>query len=260
MQLLVGPHNRKFSAHEDVLCSRSPYFKKRFQQVRKPVTGECEVCLDELLEVVDAVFCRICGQNFHAQCMDQWLHGKHDCPACRTAWNKLPAVNTSAFDQLDPDGFEVYVQWLYSQQIPSYKADEARGARCVRLLKAHLVGDTLEDTEFIHAVRNDIVESAMEGGLSYDTIDFAYQHTHKPCALRRFLVDLYALTGDARSLKEGNVSKLFLIDMAQSFMNKSKPEVEGENIWTMLAGEGHIPGHAASWKGNIDGDDEEKTA
>jgi hypothetical protein len=35
MHLLVGPRNRKFSAHEDVLYFRSTYVKEHFQQVCK---------------------------------------------------------------------------------------------------------------------------------------------------------------------------------------------------------------------------------
>ena len=132
------------------------------------------------------------------------------------------------------------MQWLYSQQIPSYKADNTDSARGVRLLKAHVVGETLEDSAFVDTIRNEIVQSAIESGLGYNVIDFLYQYTHKPCALRRFLVDLYALTGDAQYLITGNVSKLFLIDMATSFMSKSKPVAKEENVWTMLAAAGHI--------------------
>ncbi|KZM25102.1 zinc ion binding [Ascochyta rabiei] len=151
-------------------------------------------------------------------------------------------MHSSTFDQLDPEGFEVYVQWLYSQQIPSYDADIDANARCIRMLKAHLLGNTVRDQDFLLAVRNEIIETAVEAGLGYNAIDYAYKTTRKPCSLRRFLVDLYALTGDAQSLKEGNVSHLFLIDLAQSFMEKSKNFAEGKDVWSMLVAEGHIKG------------------
>ncbi|KAJ4359416.1 hypothetical protein N0V95_002163 [Ascochyta clinopodiicola] len=243
VHLLIGPRNHKFSAHEDVLCSRSAYFKKRFQGVRKDIGGECAFCLDKLEPVAaETVFCRTCGQNFHTKCMDQWLQTKGTCPTCRTVWKKWPNVHSSTFDQLDPEGFEVYVQWLYSRRIPSYDADTDANARCMRMLKAHLLGNTLRDQDFLLAVRNEIVEAAMEAGLGYNTVDFVYKNTQKPCSLRKFIVDLYALTGDAQLLKEGNVSHLFLIDMAQSFMRKSKNFAEGEDVWSMLVAEGHIKG------------------
>ncbi|UPX19578.1 uncharacterized protein EKO05_0009837 [Ascochyta rabiei] len=239
----IGPRNRKFSAHEEVLCSRSAYFKERFQKVRKDICGKCAVCLDKLEPVaIETVFCRTCGQNFHAKCMDQWLKNGNTCPTCRTVWKKWPNMHSSTFDQLDPEGFEVYVQWLYSQQIPSYDADIDANARCIRMLKAHLLGNTVRDQDFLLAVRNEIIETAVEAGLGYNAIDYAYKTTRKPCSLRRFLVDLYALTGDAQSLKEGNVSHLFLIDLAQSFMEKSKNFAEGKDVWSMLVAEGHIKG------------------
>lgn len=151
-------------------------------------------------------------------------------------------LKTSTLDHLDPDGFEVYVQWLYSQQVLHYTgtADD----RVVRLLKAHIVGSTLEDTEFLHAVRNEIVEIAIgaqaQAGITYAAIDFVYENTREPCALRRFTVDLYALTGSPESLKDaGKVSRLFLIDMVQSLIKKSKSGGE-KDVWGMMAAEGHI--------------------
>ncbi|KAF9701047.1 hypothetical protein EKO04_000471 [Ascochyta lentis] len=245
VHLLIGPHNRKFSAHEDVLCSRSAYFKKRFQEVRKDIDGECAVCIDNLESVAaETVFCRTCGQNFHNKCMDQWLQTMNTCPTCRTVWKKWPNMRSSTLDQLDPEGFEVYVQWLYSHQIPSYGSDKDANARCIRMLKAHLLGNTIKDNDFLLAVRNEIVETAVEAGLEYSAIDFAYKNTLKPCSLRQFLVDLYALTGDAQSLKEGNVSHLFLIDMVQSFIGKSRNLSEGADVWSMLVAEGHIEGNS----------------
>ncbi|KAH6637446.1 hypothetical protein C7974DRAFT_470369 [Boeremia exigua] len=239
VRLLVGPHNRRFSVHENVLCSRSTYFKNRFQKVRKDAVGECAVCMDDL-ETAETVFCRTCGQNFHSKCMKQWLGTKSsNCPTCRMAWEKRTSKTlTHTLDQLDPDGFEIYVQWLYSHEIPPTLG--AADDRFERLLRAHLVGSALEDHDFLLALRSDIVGIAVESGLSYNAVDFAYKNTHEPCALRRFLIDLYALTGSIDSLKNGNVSNLFLIDMAQSFMAKSKLLADGATVWTMMAAEGHI--------------------
>ncbi|KAJ4987295.1 ring finger domain containing protein [Stagonosporopsis vannaccii] len=240
VHLLVGPHNRKFSAHEDVLCFHSIYFKNHFQKVRKEISGECAICFEDL-EIAETVYCRTCGQNFHTKCMERWLRTESNaCPTCRTAWKKpTSGSSTHALDQLDPEGFEVYVQWLYSRRVPSYAVGTTDDC-CVRMLKAHLVGSALTDGAFLLAVRNRIVEVAVEGGLGYAVVDFAYKNTHEPCALRRFLVDLYALTGSMDSLKDGNISHLFLIDMAQSFMDKSRQPAEGETVWTRLAAEGHI--------------------
>lgn len=110
----------------------------------------------------------------------------------------------------------------------------------MRPIKAHLVGSALENNEFLLAIRSEIISFAVEYGLSYNTIEFAYKNTHEPCALLRFLADLYALTGSSESLKFGDVSHLLLIDMAQSFMQKSKQPAEGETVWTRMAAEGYV--------------------
>ena len=154
----------------------------------------------------------------------------------------MAALKSSTLDHLDPDGFEVYVQWLYKDRIPHYTGDA--DDRVLRLLKAHVVGETLEDTEFLFNVRKEIVEVALEARdqtrISYAVIDFAYQKTHTPCLLRRFMCDLYAVMGSARSLEDhGNVSRLFLIDMAKSFINKSGPD-GNPDVRGMMADEGYI--------------------
>ncbi|KAG9202149.1 hypothetical protein G6514_004586 [Epicoccum nigrum] len=108
------------------------------------------------------------------------------------------------------------------------------------MLKSHLIGDILKDNDFLLAVRNEMAKIAARSGLNYNVVAFAYNNTHEPCALRRFLVDLYALTESMGQLKEGNISYLFLVDMAQSFMVKSKKPGGEEYVRAQLAGEGHL--------------------
>jgi hypothetical protein len=210
--------------------------------VRKPISGDCAVCLQEL-EMTDTEYCKTCGQNFHVSCIQDWVKKfNNTCPSCRTVWHRIGDLKSSTLDQLDPDGFDVYVQWFYSDRIPQYNGDA--DDRVLRLLKAHIVGETLNDAGFINAVRTEIAEIALEArsqtGISYTVIDFTYKHTHEPCRLRSFMCDLYALAGRPGFLKDvGNVSRLFLIDMVESFMNKSG--LDGNpDVWGMLADAGHI--------------------
>jgi hypothetical protein len=194
--------------------------------------------------MTDTKYCKTCGQNFHASCMQDWLKTNSTCPTCRTAWRRLSDLKTATFDHLDPDGFEVYVQYLYSGEVPKYNGsvDDC----IVRLLKAHFVGVAVEDVDFLHAVRRETIRVAIEAAhneskITYTAVDFAYKNTHGPCPLRRFMCDLYSLTGDGDSLKEvGNVSRLFLFDMVNSFMEKSKPKGEVDDMWGMMAVEGHV--------------------
>lgn len=48
LRLLVAPCDRNFSVHEDLIRGRSTFFKQRFQAVRKAISGDCAVCLQEL--------------------------------------------------------------------------------------------------------------------------------------------------------------------------------------------------------------------
>lgn len=210
--MLVGPHNPKFEAHEDVLSFLSAYFGKRFGKVRRS-NDRCSYC-HRYLERAHTECCDACDKHVHAKCLTKKSSAAAaNCPACNSPWVKsVTNTSTYTFEQLDPEGFEVYMQWLYSYNIPEYTgtADD----HCLCMLRAHLVGSTLEDEDFLLVVRNKIVEIAVKHGLNYSAIAFTYNNTHEPCALRRFLVDLYALTGSKEDLKNGDVSHLFLIDMA----------------------------------------------
>ena len=77
--------------------------------------------------------------------------------------------------------------------------------------------------------------------MTYTAIEFVYQNTHEPCDIRRFMVDLYIVIGACESLKDhGNVSRLFLIDMAETYMQRSEPRRGDADIWGLLEDERHI--------------------
>lgn len=44
---------------------------------RRPIAGDCPICLEPLNSAEDAVWCRAqCGQNCHRECFDHW---KEEC-------------------------------------------------------------------------------------------------------------------------------------------------------------------------------------
>jgi len=57
---------------------------------RKPIEGDCPVCVMEFEEGEDIVWCRAaCGNNIHQQCFEQWAKskaGQVKCVYCRTPW------------------------------------------------------------------------------------------------------------------------------------------------------------------------------
>ena len=58
--------------------------------VRKPVEGDCPVCVMEFEDGEDIVWCRAaCGQNIHRSCFEQWQRSKPGavrCVYCRSVW------------------------------------------------------------------------------------------------------------------------------------------------------------------------------
>jgi hypothetical protein len=141
-------------------------------------------------------------------------------------------------EELDPDGIDVYVQWLYTRSIPSYEKD-IQQARCIRLIKAHIVGESLQDTGFQQAIHNEIIEDSLEkeSGMSLEALVLAYKRTDGPCALRRFLIDLYTLQGNDDWFL--NAPRVVLVDLAKSLLEKVKLQ-DGEDVWSFMAAAGHI--------------------
>jgi hypothetical protein len=81
LRLHIGPRNRYFSAHEDLLCARSTYFKNRFQKIRKVVEGDCAICHEALNALTETItYCKTCGNNLHQDCMKQWVDKTNNCP------------------------------------------------------------------------------------------------------------------------------------------------------------------------------------
>jgi hypothetical protein len=57
---------------------------------RKPIEGDCPVCVMEFSAGEDIVWCKAaCGNNIHKQCFEQWAAskpGQVKCVYCRTPW------------------------------------------------------------------------------------------------------------------------------------------------------------------------------
>jgi len=58
---------------------------------RKPIEGDCPVCVMPFEEGEDLVWCKAaCGQNIHRNCFDQWQRSKPGqatkCVYCRSPW------------------------------------------------------------------------------------------------------------------------------------------------------------------------------
>ena len=169
--------------------------------------------------------------------MQQWMEKNKICPMCRAPWVKTPLLQSVNLGELNAEAFDGYVQWLYSHSIPAYEADGDTNARCVRLIRAHILSDNLQDTLFQQAVRRELIDEAQH--LDSTIIAYAYKHTSGPCPLRRFLVDLYALQGNNDWFLDKSLPRVILTDLVQSLLDKAKLQ-DGEDVWSFMAAAGHI--------------------
>jgi hypothetical protein len=65
--------------------------KSTGQVIRKPIEGDCPICVFEMKPDEDMVWCMAaCGQNFHRRCFEQWRQSKMGglvtCVYCRSEW------------------------------------------------------------------------------------------------------------------------------------------------------------------------------
>jgi hypothetical protein len=167
--LKVGDNKRQYTVHEDLLCANSKLFKRRLQDNRKPVEGECSICHESLDETDDTTFCRSgCGQNFHPWCIDGWRQQQRipgTCPICRKPWRaSLKSVEEVPVD-VDPGVMMLYVAWLYTGKVQDiigvdYSAwDEAYN---VKALQAWNLAVAVDDVDFKLAVIADIIARTAE--------------------------------------------------------------------------------------------------
>jgi len=89
----------------------SPSTTSSTQGHRKPIEGDCPVCVMEFEAGDDIVWCAAaCGNNIHRQCFEQWAAsklGQVKCVYCRTPWkgNEESVKRISKMGQKNEDGY-----------------------------------------------------------------------------------------------------------------------------------------------------------
>ncbi|KAI4927690.1 hypothetical protein J4E85_006202 [Alternaria conjuncta] len=201
VDIFVGPDEHPFSVHQDLLCSSSSYFKEEVQSSRKVIEGECSICTEGMSGHLPITYCGPCGQNFHTGCIQEWLDREEICPLCRTEWNYFEdevGICETSLEECDPLSFDMYMQWLYTGTIPVYPHGDLENAvqnRFIELMKAHIVGDKLQDPGFLKAIYEEIIDYSLtvEKLPSRKSVVFAYTNGSEVSLLRKFLAALYAV-------------------------------------------------------------------
>lgn len=81
--------------------------------VRKPIEGDCPVCVMPFEEGEELVWCKTaCGQNVHRTCFEQWQRSKPGqqakCVYCRSLW-KTEVKDVSKISKEGVKNHEGYV-------------------------------------------------------------------------------------------------------------------------------------------------------
>ncbi|KAF2731085.1 hypothetical protein EJ04DRAFT_567178 [Polyplosphaeria fusca] len=154
VKIEVGPLKRVVHIHEDLLVSRSPYFRNRLQKNRKDIEGDCSLCLSRL--------------SLYLGLESETNVIKEPC--------------------LDADGFDMYIQWIYTNRVPQYTDDERDwNTRPILLVKSWWTGSSMDNAKFMDAILNalakelnnsqslpncDVIQAAFEGESDYVLNDF----------------------------------------------------------------------------------------
>ena len=221
----VGKAQRCFAIDRKLLFSRAAMFQDLHDHGRVAIVKDFAICTrNNRIPASGPTFCK------HPDCILR-AHGDQS--------NDL-VKDILAWPSIDPDTFEVYRSWLYRQNIPPYHNDFEAPARGIRLIKAHIFVDSLNDFDFRTAVRNAIVDDCAEAGLSTRAVACAYKHTDEACPVRDFLCQLYCCFGQPSSLDDKLMPSAFIKDMAKLRITEAKEVFSAAGIRQQMLAAGQL--------------------
>jgi len=229
--------------HVDMLCERSTFFKNQLQESRQDIEGECVICHEDLDPVaLSLTYCKTCGNNVHENCRDKWNKIDNTCPTCRAKWVEPPSFQSMDLAQVKVNGFDMYVQWFYGSSLPAYNADGEGGELCcIRLINAHIVGDLLEDSQFVQAVRKEVIKCSLNisDASRYTLLAHVYKSTNGRCALRKLFIDLHILRNRHIMAQMREAPEDITHDLIRRLLERSRA-LRDEDVWSFMSDEGHI--------------------
>jgi hypothetical protein len=154
----------------------------------------------------------------------------------------------------DPEVFQVYLHWLYYHTLP-VRIDSPGldgNVEYLRLAKAYIMGDMLQDGNFKDAVLDAMAEKgkskASDGNHWHPVgpvIRAIYDNTRASSEARRFLVDTYTNFANGKWLRdwgaEEDLPKEFLLDLAIAVLDR-RPQPNSPPSTDACAYHQHAPG------------------
>lgn len=231
-----------------MLCERSTFFKNKIQKARKDIEGDCVICHEKLDAVAaNLTYCKICGNNLHEPCIEKWYKTKSSCPTCRAEWVAPSSSECMVLEDLSADGFDMYAQCVYGSSLPTYSEDQGDDElRCIRLIDAHIVGDFVQDSDFVQVVRQDIISCYLNASdvSRQNLIDRVYHDTPGFSGLRRMFIDLHIATHknifhNTFKIKRDLPRNIIQEDILLSILDKTKAR-NNKQVWDIMRTAGHI--------------------
>jgi hypothetical protein len=139
----------------------------------------------------------------------------------------------------DADTFELYLHWLYRGTLP-VRINEpglVGNSEYLQMAKAYVLGDKLQDGDFKDVIIDAIIDkckSIASDGHKWSPVGpvlrCIYDNTPTSSKARRLLVDIYVHNGSGDWLsdwvKQDDIPKDFLLDIAMAFLNKKEKNEE----------------------------------
>lgn len=232
MTFKLGSNKKPFTVHEDLLCATSAIFKNELQKKRKPVSGECPICHEEVdLKVGNVAFCRSqCGQNFHDHCIDKWSesqNGPANCPVCRQAWSERPQeiIELWCNENLEATAVQLYCNWLYTKQV-QIDEDVVRDSEDfgICILQGLKVSLWINAQDFACAlVATYFSENKFERGFWINATKYVYENSNLWCSMwEGFVMDVFLanLEHDAFQAEYDEFSPKFREELTHKLLHR----------------------------------------
>ncbi|USP73212.1 oxidation resistance protein 1 [Curvularia clavata] len=234
--------NQYFTVHADLFCNNSKYFKRRLQNNRKIIDGDCAICKEKLDPKTSVLtFCEArCGQNFHKHCIDEWKRltvRETTCPLCRESWKTRSRNIGLPLDlgNLDLYAIHAYVNWLYTGELHIDEAfNRQESSYNLELLRTWRFSVKIEDENFKKAIIAECVtaiEKGAKGG--FDPACIKYAGKHGPPCMEDFLVDVWLMGNYLDHIQCGRNEALpfqFVRKLCVAASARSKESVKHKNL------------------------------
>ena len=161
------------------------------------------------------------------------------------------ATRTIRLPEEDPQHFEVFVNFVYTGRIYSFKEDDRRNEGCDdewnRLGECWIVGDKLLAQNFQDAVVDSIGSKIVQGGSHPLSMhELIYPKTVGPNSMKSLLVEIGAFSWTSVQTKERKIksdSAEFFLDLAVRLKEMTAEDRKGKKPWVDAGCRYHVHGN-----------------